>query len=453
MRPLDRLPTIRAKLGSTIVFAVGITVVLIFLMLGYALRDTSQNADRLQLLSAARRYAAGSLGRVPEHVTVLTVGVDGTISSGTTPAPLPRFRDGLVHVGSTAELQYAVVPVVRDGILDHLVYAVRPAPGRGLVDRVAATFRFLADFWWQFLLAGALAAAVALGLARWLARGMTQPLRDMAQAARKMETGDYGQRVHTDSRDEVGQLAAGFNRMSAELESVEQLRRDLVANVSHELKTPISALRAHLENLLDGVESPAPETLQVMLSQSERLGRLVERLLDLSRLESGETPLQRSAVPLRALMSEVLSEIEVARSDRGVAIQDDVPADLPPVFADRERIHQVLFNLLDNAVRFTPPGGRVRVSAERANGSCRVAVADTGPGISPEHLPRLFERFYRVDPSRSQKDGGTGIGLAIARSVVEAHGGRIRVESEVGKGSTFLFELPVASSAETRRAS
>jgi signal transduction histidine kinase len=453
MRPLDRLPTIRAKLGSTIVFAVSITVVLIFLMLGYALRSTSQNSDRLQLLSAARRYSAGTLARTPENVTIVSLGLDGTVLSGTPPAPLPRFRDGLVHVGTTAELQYAAVPVVVDGRLDHLVYAVRPAVGHGLFDRVGATFRFLADFWWQFLLAGALASAIALFLARWLARGMTQPLRDMAQAARKMETGDYGQRVHTDSRDEVGQLAAAFNRMSDELESLEQLRRDLVANVSHELKTPISALRAHLENLLDGVESPAPETLQVMLSQSERLGRLVDRLLDLSRLESGETPLQRESVPLHPLVSQVLSEIEVARSDRGVAIQDLVPDDLPQILVDRERVHQVLFNLLDNAVRFTPPGGRVVVSARRSNGSCEVAVADTGPGIAPEHLPRLFERFYRVDPSRSHRDGGTGIGLAIARSVVEAHGGRIRAESEMGKGSTFTFELPVAPAAETRRAS
>jgi signal transduction histidine kinase len=453
MRPLERLPTIRAKLGSTIVFAVGITVVLIFLMLGYALRGTSQNADRLQLLSAARRYAAGTLARAPENVTIVAVGVDGTVLSGTPPAPLPRFRDGLVHVGTTPQLQYAVVPVVTGGTLDHLVYAVRPAVGLGLFDRVGATFRFLADFWWQFLLAGALAAAAALALARWLARGMTQPLRDMALAARKMERGDYGQRVHTASRDEVGQLAAAFNRMSDELESLERLRRDLVANVSHELKTPISALRAHLENLLDGVERPAPETLQVMLSQSERLGRLVDRLLDLSRLESGEMPLQREAVPLRPLVSQVLSEIEVARSGRGVAIEDLVPDDLPPIFVDRERVHQVLFNLVDNAVRFTPSGGRVVVSARRANGSCEVSVTDTGPGIAPEHLPRLFERFYRVDPSRSQKDGGTGIGLAIARSVVEAHGGRIRADSEVGKGSTFAFELPVAPAAETRRAS
>ena len=301
--------------------------------------------------------------------------------------------------------------------------------------------------WWELLLAGALGAGIALVIARWVARGMTQPLRDMARAARRMEIGDYSQRVVTDSRDEVGKLAEAFNRMSEELEGLELLRRELVANVSHELKTPISALRAHLENLLDGVEQPDRETLQIMLVQSERLGRLVDQLLDLSRLESGDVPLEREGVELAPLVSQVFSEIQVARPDPGVTLADDLPGDLPPVFADRERVHQVLFNLLDNAVRFTPTGGRVTVTASRHNGSVDVAVADTGPGISSEDLSRVFERFYRVDQSRSRDDGGTGIGLAIARSVVEAHGGRIWADSEPGRGSTFTFELPMAPAA------
>ena len=309
----------------------------------------------------------------------------------------------------------------------------------------------IGDHWWELLLAGALGAGIALVIARWVARGMTQPLRDMANAAREMEHGDYSQRVQVASIDEVGQLANAFNRMSAELDQLERLRRDLVANVSHELKTPISALRAHLENLLDGVERPDPETLQVMLAQSERLGRLVDQLLELSRLESGDLSLHREEVPLRPLVSEVVSEIEVARSDKAVRLDEEIPEDLPAIFADRERVHQVLFNLLDNAVRFTPAGGHVTVSASRRRDDVDVAVSDTGPGIAPEHLPRLFERFYRVDEARSRDGGGTGIGLAIARSVVEAHGGRIWAESELGRGSVFTFELPVAAIADSRR--
>jgi len=155
-------------------------------------------------------------------------------------------------------------------------------------------------------------------------------------------------------------------------------------------------------------------------------------------------PLHREEVALRPLVSRVLSEIEVTRPRLDVELAQEVPEGLPPVYADAERVHQVLFNLLDNAVRFTPPGGRICVSAAGHNGSVDVEVRDTGPGIAPEHLPRLFERFYRVDTARSREEGGTGIGLAIARSVVEAHGGRIWAESEPGKGSTFTFELPVA---------
>ena len=451
-RPLERLPTIRAKLGFTIIFAVGMTVVLIFLILGYALRGSSQDTDRLTLLRVARRSAAGTETSIPSGIDVVRTAPDGTpLASQALPALLPAFDDGMVHVGSTTEIEYASVPVVVSGRVVELVYAVRAAPGRGLLARVGETFRFLTDFWWQFLLAGALAAGIALVVARWLARGMTQPLRDMAAAAHRMETGDYSTQVHTRSRDEVGQLATAFNRMSGELENLEQSRRDLVANVSHELKTPIAAIRAHLENLLDGVEQPEPRTMQVMLAQTERLGRLIEQLLELSRLESGELPLQREEMPLAPIVTQVLSEIEMARSDRGVAVESELPNDLPSVNADRERVHQVLFNLVDNAVRFTPAGGAVTVSAHRHNGSVEVKVADTGVGIPPEHLPRLFERFYRADPARSRGDGGTGIGLAIARSVVEAHGGHIRAESELGRGSVFTFDLPVAPAAKNRR--
>jgi signal transduction histidine kinase len=436
MRPLEKLPTIRAKLGSVIVFAVGLTVVLVYFLLALALRNSFRDADLVALLRIAQEQSAAPGAPAPDGTSIAVMADDAFAWTGPTLAEPPRFPGG-VHVGVEHGVEYAVVPL-RDGS-GGMLYAVREEPGF-----LVASTRFLFEFWWQLLIAGAVAAAIALLVARWLARGMTQPLRDMAKAARRMETGDYTLRVVTSSRDEVGQLAVAFNRMSSELESLERVRRDLVANVSHELKTPISALRAHLENLLDGVEEPEPRTLQVMLAQSERLGRLVDQLLELSRLESGDLPLHREQVQLRPLVSRVLSEIEVTRARRDVDLAQDLPEDLPAIFADAERVHQVLFNLLDNAVRFTPAGGRVRVTASRHNGSVDVAVTDTGPGIDAEHLPRLFDRFYRVDTARSREEGGTGIGLAIARSVVEAHGGRIWAESEPGKGSTFTFELPVA---------
>jgi signal transduction histidine kinase len=450
-RPFEKLPTIRGKLGSTIVFAVGMTVLLILLMLGYALRGSARDSDRLQLQAAARQTADGSERTLPEGVTVARTTASGQPIGPAAAVPLPPDPDMMAHTGRSGSIEYAVVPVVEGGRVTQLVYAIHAAPRTGFFGSIGDTFRFISEFLWQFLLAGALASLIALLMARWLARGMTQPLRDMAAAARRMEQGDYSVRVQTTSRDEVGQLAAAFNRMSEELENLESSRRDLVANVSHELKTPIAAIRAHLENLLDGVEQPDPKTLQVMLTQSERLGRLVEQLLDLSRLESGDVRLHREPVSLAPLVSQVVSEIRVSRPDGSVSLASDVPVELPPVQADRERVHQVLFNLVDNAVRFTPPGGAVTVSAHTHNGSIEIAVADTGVGIGPEHLPRLFERFYRVDPSRSREDGGTGIGLAIARSVVEAHGGHIHAESRLGTGSVFTFDLPVAASSRNRR--
>jgi signal transduction histidine kinase len=353
------------------------------------------------------------------------------------------YTDGQSHWGVVGNLTFASVRTSDGGS----VTVLQPSPTRGSLGRMSATLGFLQSVWWQFLLAGAVAGVISLLIARWLARGMTQPLRDMAAAVRRMEVGDYTARVHTRSRDEVGQLAAAFNRMSAELEVLEQSRRDLVANVSHELKTPITAIRAHLENLADGVERPDHETLQVMLGQTERLGRLVDQLLDLSKLESGEVPLYIEPMVLRPVVDRVLSEIGVGRAVADVDIRIDVEEHLT-VNGDAERIHQVLYNLVDNAIRFTPPGGAVAVSAARSGDRVRVAVADTGVGVAPEHLPRLFERFYRADPSRSREDGGgTGIGLAIARSIVEGHAGRITAASQPGGGATFTFDLPAAEVA------
>jgi signal transduction histidine kinase len=260
-----------------------------------------------------------------------------------------------------------------------------------------------------------------------------------------MAKGDYSQRVEVTSRDEVGQLTEAFNKMAAGMEGLERMRRGLVADVSHELKTPISALRAQLENLLDGIAEPNPATLAVMLAQTERLSRLIEQLLDLSRFEAGDLPLQTEPVPVRPLVDRVIGELDIARAEQTFDVRNEVPADFGPVRADRERLHQVLFNLLDNAYRFTPRGGVIRVRAAHRDGWCEVSVEDTGPGIPPEHLPLVFERFYRVDPSRARDGGGgTGIGLAIARSVIEAHGGRIWAENREDGGARFKFLLPVA---------
>lgn len=441
MRPLEKLPTIRAKLGSVIVLAVAMTLLISYLIIAYALRNSTKSQEAVRALAIASKVANG--GRSIDGSTkVVIVNALGSVETfgAAIDVEAPTFSDRVPHWGVSGTITYASIPTEDGG----WVTVLRPAPARGKAGRVESTLAFLQSMWWQFLLAALVAAAIALLMARWLARGMTQPLRDMAGAAHRMEVGDYSARVHTQSRDEVGQLAQAFNRMSGELEQLERIRRDLVANVSHELKTPIAAIRAHLENLLDGVEAPDPATLQVMLGQSERLGRLVEQLLDLSKLESGEVPLHREDVPVGPLVARVIGEISVAREASEVRIHREIDQDLPALNADAERVHQVLYNLVDNAVRYTPPGGEVTIAAHRHNGSVEISVTDTGVGIEPEHLPRLFERFYRVDEARSREDGGTGIGLAIARSVVEAHGGHIRADSRPGHGSVFTVDLPAA---------
>jgi len=296
---------------------------------------------------------------------------------------------------------------------------------------------------------GVLAACVALGIVRVLAHGMTSPLREMAEATAAMARGDYEQRVTATSKDEVGALARAFNRMAGELAETDRVRRELVANVSHELRTPITALQARLENLVDGVEPPDPETLQVMLTQVERLGRLVAQLLDLSRLESGVVPLERARFDLAPVLEHAVREQQLHEP----SIRVDVVVESPGLAADGdpERVHQVVANLLENAVRYSPRGGQVQVRARRSPGPAdtgapgvTIEVCDDGPGIPDPDASRVFERFYRADSARASTDGGAGLGLAIARWIVDLHGGEIRPERRQPHGCRMVVTLPGA---------
>ena len=289
---------------------------------------------------------------------------------------------------------------------------------------------------------GLVAAALVLALVQLLAHGMTFPLREMVAAARAMARGDYSRRVTATSRDEVGELARAFNSMARELAEVDRMRRDIVANVSHELRTPIGALQASLENLVDGVEPVDRSALDRMLRQVERLGTLVEQLLDLSKLESGAVPLERAPVPAAALLARVVGEWRSQADRREVELETAVgPAQLT-VDGDAERLHQVLGNLVGNAIRHSPPGGRVLLRASGRNGVVRLEVEDAGPGIPAEEAERVFERFYRSDHARAAREGGAGLGLAIARWIVELHEGEIRVEDADPHGCRVVVELP-----------
>jgi signal transduction histidine kinase len=272
---------------------------------------------------------------------------------------------------------------------------------------------------------------------------MTSPLREMADAAAAMARGEYGRRVTASSHDEVGELARAFNAMATQLGEVDRVRRELVANVSHELRTPITALQAVLENLVDGVEPADPETLRTMLRQVERLGGLVAQLLELSRLESGAVPLQRRPFELGPLLEEAAGETRLRTTDVQVAVTVE-PAGAT-ADGDRARVHQVVTNLLDNAVRHSPAGATVELRATRTRSGVTIEVSDEGPGIREEDKQMVFERFYRADPARSSKDGGAGLGLAIARWIVDLHGGDIRVESRQPQGCRMVVVLPVGS--------
>ncbi len=283
------------------------------------------------------------------------------------------------------------------------------------------------------------AAAVGVVTLQIFAHGMTKPLREMTAAARAMARGDYRLRVRATSRDEVGELARAFNLMAADLAAADQQRRELIANVSHELRTPITALQGVLENIVDGVSVPDDDTLRTALAQTERLGRLVKELLDLSKLDAGATPLNLVDVETASLLSDALSEARLGHP--GIRFVLEEPARPLRIVADPARLHQVFANLLDNAARHSPAGGTVTVCADRGSNVTVFDVTDRGTGIPPLQRDHVFERFTRGHAGG--RDGGTGLGLAIARWVIELHHGTIAiVDPPEGIGCRVRITLP-----------
>jgi signal transduction histidine kinase len=290
-------------------------------------------------------------------------------------------------------------------------------------------------FWWSLdwirvdLSWFAIAAALGLVTLQVIAHGTTVPLREMTDAAKAMAHGDYTRRVRATSRDEVGELATAFNQMAADLAAADRQRRELIANVSHELRTPITALQGLLENIVDGVSGADPETMRTALTQTERLGRLVTELLDLSRLDAGVVPMAPGPIDIRGFLDDVVREAAVNADGAGHDVHFVVSAPTLKITGDRERLHQAFANLLDNAARHSPDGGTVTVHAERHDTHVLVAVADEGNGIPAADRDRVFERFTRGERAT---DGGTGLGLSIARWVVQLHHGTIAVVDPTG---------------------
>jgi two-component system sensor histidine kinase BaeS len=298
--------------------------------------------------------------------------------------------------------------------------------------------------------AAAIVAAVVASL--FVTRQVVMPVHEMMRASQRIAAGHYEERVRVPGDpaagevDELAQLALSFNRMAADLAQTEAMRRQLIGDVAHELRTPLTTIKGTAEGLIDGVLPPDAETFHHIQQEADRLQRLVRDLQELSRVEAGAYELDRRPVAAADLVRAVVDRLGRQFEDKGVALDTDLPGDLPPVLADEDRVGQVLLNLVGNALQYTPARGRVWITARRKGDAVAIAVRDTGIGIPAEHLPHLFTRFYRVDKSRSRAGGGSGIGLTIARHLVEAHGGTIRAESPgSGQGSAFIFTLPVAS--------
>ncbi len=301
------------------------------------------------------------------------------------------------------------------------------------------------------LIALGVASLIALALSAWMSGRIVRPVRQIMEASRDIAQGNYSRTLPLPNRplaelDEMGQMAHSFNQMAGQLAESDALRRQLIGDVSHELSTPLTVIKGSMEGLIDGVLTPDATTFQQIQHETARLQRLVADLQELSRVEAGAYILNRQPVDLGALITNVTGRLRRQFEDKGVALGVQLPPGLLMAEADADRIAQVLINLIGNALQHTPEGGEVRITAVRQSDAISTTVADNGEGIPAEHLPHLFTRFYRVDKSRARASGGSGIGLTIARHLVEAHDGRIWVESAgPGQGSQFTFTLPITA--------
>ena len=352
---------------------------------------------------------------------------------------------------------------LRRGIRLQIALAIGAGIGVALANvAVTASLMFLSPHdlaLLSLLLVFALLLSLAFGVV--LSGHVTASLRALAAGARRMAGGDLAARVAVPPGDEVGELATAFNHMAEQIEAafrrqreLEQARRDLIAAVSHDLRTPLASLQAMTEALSDGVVTD-PDTvgryLSTMQSDIQSLSALISDLFELAQLDAGVLRLQLEASPIQDLISDTLESLQVQAQRKGLRLTGSVAADLGPVLMDPARVQRVLYNLVQNAMRHTPADGTVLLQADDDGAAVRVSVRDTGEGIAAQDLPHVFERFYRGDPARSRAGGGAGLGLAIARGLVEAHGGRIWATSALGQGATVSFTLPKANAMASGR--
>jgi two-component system sensor histidine kinase BaeS len=333
------------------------------------------------------------------------------------------------------------VEVEADGQVVGVALVTGDAPELSLREE-----RYLARTNRSSLYAAVAATLVALILGVFLARTLTRPVRELTAATQALAEGDLEQQVPVRSQDELGELAVSFNQMSADLARAVELRRQMTADIAHDLRTPLTVMAGYLEALRDGVLQPSLERFETMHQEAQHLRRLVEDLRTLSLADAGELTLNREVVPPQMVLEQAAAAYRHQAEQQGIELKVDAAPGLPDVSVDPDRMAQVLGNLVSNALRHTPAGGRVSLVAVREASQVMIAVQDTGAGISLDELPHVFDRFYRGSEAREADSGESGLGLAIARSIVELHGGKISMESIPHQGTTATIALPVVCS-------
>lgn len=411
----------------------------------FVLSDLERDRQRIEALlinAQTGEHPAGLQGQVAAlgeafgmQVTLVDAGGQAVVASnagwpGQTIAPTAwDSAGGLTYQAEPVMVQVAPVEAwtVTGSVTTNLVSA--PELFRDSVNQ-------------SLLAAGVVALAVAGGLGWAFSRRIIRPVEALTAAARQMALGDLAQRVPVASPDEIGQLAAAFNRLADSLDRAERLRRQMVSDIAHELRTPLTNIRGYLEGLRDGVVTPGPAAIASLHEEALLLARLIDDLQELALAEAGQLSLHRQPTAPAALVREAVAALQPAAAHKGVRLTAEVAPGLPVLAADAGRLAQVLRNLLHNALTHTPAGGAIVVAARAEGARLQLTIRDTGEGIAPEHLPYIFERFYRADPARARGAGGAGLGLAIARHWVAAHGGEIHATSTLGQGTTLTVHLP-----------
>jgi two-component system sensor histidine kinase BaeS len=333
-------------------------------------------------------------------------------------------------------------PVISGPDEEGVISVTVPLENAILESTAAEGSQFMQNLRWAALILVSIAAGLALLFGTLLFRQITRPLSDLQNSALEIAKGDLATRVAISTEDEVGQVGQAFNQMADKLENVQRLRRQMVADIAHELRTPLSVIRGNLEAMLDGLIEPEPGELADVHEEVMRLTRLTEDLRLLSLADAGQLSLVMQQIELCELIKATLDHLKVLAENQRVLLESDISELTHLVPGDPDKLKQALINLIENAIRFTPPGSRVLVKAYENAGKVNILVIDGGPGIPPEDQPFVFERFWRGDSGRDRADGGSGLGLSIVKEIVSKHGGSVAVDSPPGGPCTFTIELP-----------